>query len=102
MSTFYAIIESQVNTILKFMFEDRQEQEKSWVPGPRWIQLIVQFFTLLVIMFLIAFFGLYLWNRGIHPILPEIISPIDGREGQFQNPYLQLIVTIIALMMFFN
>lgn len=108
MSNFYKIIENQVNIILRFVLseDDKGElQYGSWVSGPRWVQLFVQVLTLLLFLTIVSIFGVYLWNNGISAVFPNVVQPLGVPPSEIKqrdNPYLQLIITLFALMMFFK
>jgi hypothetical protein len=100
----YALIESQVNNIMKVMLVDDQTGEVYYgglVPGPKWVGLIVQLIASIVFLSVALFFGLYLWNYGLAPVFPNIVAPISpSNPSQSGNAYVQLTLTLFALMMF--
>ncbi len=104
MSKIYNLIENQVNILLRFVMEDDmtgQVNYGAWIKGPKEIQLAVQVITTLVFIFIALFFGLYLWNYGLQPAFPGLVARIDGSNpAQATNPYSQLILTLLAIMMF--
>jgi hypothetical protein len=105
MSKIYVLIETQVNNLLRLMMEDDytgQIQYGPLIKGPKWVQPIVSLITTLVFLGIALTFGIYLWNYGIQPVFPGIVAKIDGANpAQASSVYLQLVITLIALMMFF-
>jgi hypothetical protein len=102
MSKIYTMIENQVNTLLEFTMVDDSGnlQFSSLIPNPKWIKPIVQIITAVIYLAIVLFFGLYLWNFGLQPVFPGIIAKIDpANPAQAANPYTQLILTLLAIMM---
>jgi hypothetical protein len=104
MSKIYKLIEDQVNILLRFVLEDEytgQIQYGKWISGPKWVKPFIHLITTLVFLFVVLFFGLYLWNFGLHPVFPGVVAKIDPMNPvQSSNPYSQLVLTLVALMMF--
>ena len=104
MSRIYNLIENQVNSILRLLLEDNQtgQVDYSWVGGPKWIQPIVTLITSVLFLTVLLSFGLYLWNFGLVPVFPGLVAPISSTNtAQAANPFIQLVITFIALMMIF-
>lgn len=103
MSKIYNMIESQINNLLRFKLEDDWSGEikyNKWISGPKAVKPFVQAITTLIFLAVILTFGLYLWNTGLVPVFPGIVAPIDPTNpSQAANPYVQLILTLLALMM---
>ncbi len=104
MSKIYLLIQEQVNNLLRFVLEDNETGEiqySSWVPGPKWVKPIIQLLTILIFLAVVLFFGLYLWNYGLQPAFPGIVAKLNPNDpNQASNPYTQLILTLLALIMF--
>jgi len=104
MSKIYQLIETQINSLLQFILQDAHTGEiqfNQWIRGPALFRSIVQFISIVVFIILALMFGVYLWNFGIVPVLPGLAAPITSADpAQAANPYVQLIVSLIALMMF--
>jgi len=104
MSKIYKLIEEQVNNILRWRLEDDltgQIQYNQWISGPKVVKPIIQLIATFIFLFVVLFFGLYLWNYGLHPAFPGVVAKIDPlNPAQAANPYTQLILTLLALMMF--
>lgn len=104
MSKLYKLIEEQVNILLRFIMEDDrgQIQYGKWIQGPKWVKPFIQFVTTIIFLLIILAFGLYLWNYGLHPVMPGLIARIDSNNPlQARNPYAQLVLTLLALMLIF-
>ncbi len=105
MSKIYMLIENQVNNLLRLVMEDDysgQIQYGPWIKSAKWVQPIVTALTTLIFLAIALSFGIYLWNYGIQPVFPGIVAKIDGlNPAQASNTYVQLIITLIAIMMFF-
>ena len=103
MSRIYNLIEDQVNILLRFVLEDDmtgQIQYGRWIRGPKWVKPAVQLITTIVFIGIILSFGLFLWNYGLHPVFPGVVARIDpSNSAQAANPYTQLVLTLLALMM---
>lgn len=103
MSKIYKLIEEQVNILLRFVLEDDrtgQIQYGQWIKGPKWVKPAVQLLTTLVFLAVVLFFGLYLWNFGLQPAFPGLVAKIDSSNpAQAANPYTQLVLTLLAMMM---
>lgn len=104
MSKIYAIIESQVNNILRLNMEDENGvvQYGTLIPAPKYIQPFISLLTALIIVILVSIFGLFLWNQGLHATMPNVFAEIaTGQPGQAQKPFVQLLITLLALMFIF-
>lgn len=105
MSKIYTLIEDQVSNIVRIILEDEDTGELkfgSFIKGPKWVKPAISIITAFVFLFIALFFGLYLWNYGLAPVFPSLVAKIDpvSRPDQAGNPYVQLFLTLIALMMF--
>ena len=104
MSKIYKLIEEQVNILLRFLLEDEktgQVHYPAWLPGGKYIKPVVQLLTILVFLAVVLIFGVYLWNYGLQPAFPGIVARLDPMNpSQASNAYTQLVLTLIALMMF--
>jgi hypothetical protein len=99
MSRLYNLIEQQAINVMKLIINQQTDQENvQWYlqyGGP-----IVSAIATLVFLLVIFVFGLFLWNQGLHAVMPNVVAQIGGgMYNQYNNPYTQLIVTLIALMM---
>lgn len=103
MSKILSLLSSQVGVLYTMFSRDTSDEVLyGWDKGSPSVRLTIQLVTVIVFIMLIVMVGLYLWNRGLHPVFPSIIAPIDGTSlNQFKDPYRQLIVTVLAIMMFF-
>ena len=103
MSRIYNMIEDQVNILLRIVLEDDQTGQinyGSWLSGPKWVKPLVTLITTVIFLLVIMSFGLYLWNYGLVPVFPGIVARIDASNpSQASNPFVQLVVTFLALMM---
>lgn len=104
MSKIYALIESQVNNIMKVLLVDDQTGQVNYgglIPGPKWVGLVVQLVASIIFLSIALFFGLYLWNYGLAPVFPNVIAPISpNNPSQAGSAYVQLTLTLFALMLF--
>lgn len=105
MSTLYSMIENQINLLLRFFLETDEGEIRytDLLSGPKQIKAFITLLSALLFIVLVIFFGLYLWNQGLQPVFPSVISPI-GLEKPFEqskNPFFQLILTLIALTLVF-
>jgi len=104
MSKIYTLIENQVNALLRVRMEDDFTGEINygpWIKGPKWVQPFVTGITIIIFIIIFMIFGLALWNYGIQPVLPGIVAKIDGANpAQAASPYVQLMITLLAFMMF--
>lgn len=69
---------------------------------PAIIDPIIKLVAFLVWIFIILTVGRFLWNQGIHAVMPSIIKPIGKSVKQLDSNSLQLIVTAVALSSFFS
>lgn len=103
MSKIYKLIEEQVNILLRFVLEDErtgQIQYGQWIKGPKWVKPAVQLITTLIFLAIVLFFGVYLWNFGLQPVFPGVVAKINPADpNQAANPYTQLILSLLAMMM---
>lgn len=102
MSKIYSLIEQQINVLLGFIVQDDpmgEVQYLGWVRGP-WAKPIITIITTLIYLLVVLAFGLYLWNYGLVPVFPNVIAAINpSNPAQATNPYSQLILTLLAIMM---
>jgi len=98
------MIENQVNNLLRIKMEDDVTGTISYGPylrGPKWVKPFVQILSALIAIGILLFFGQYLWNKGLVPVMPNILAPIDGSSPMQQEPLYQLILTLLALLFLF-
>lgn len=104
MSKIYSLIETQINNILRVVLVDDYTGEikyGSMIPGPKWVAPVVSVLTSMVFLLIVLTFGVFLWNKGLHPVFPNIVAPIDGNNPiQSSSPGVQLVLTLFALMLF--
>lgn len=105
MSRIFSLIETQVNLILGTILDqgtlDKIRDGEIQI-GPQSIVPVAYFLSMLIFLFVILAFGVYLWNFGLHPVFPGIIAKIDpANPAQATNPYVQLVITLIAIMTIF-
>lgn len=104
MSKIYALIENQVNNILRILLVDDYTGEikyGSFIPGPKWVAPVVSILTSLLFLFVVLTFGVFLWNKGLHPLFPNVVAVIDGKNpNQANTEWVQLVLTLFALMLF--
>jgi hypothetical protein len=103
MSKIYNLIENQVSNVIRIILEENDGTLtfNSLIPNAKWVNPIISIVTSLVFFTLALFFGLYLWNYGLQPAFPGIVAQINpSNPSQASNPYVQLILTLIALLMF--
>lgn len=105
MSKFYNLIESQVNLLARLIMEDDQGNVNwafwnSYVK-PKNMRFVINVIASLLYLALLMSVGVYLWNQGIHVMMPSIIQPLGFGKSyqQSQNPYFQLLITLFAMMM---
>lgn len=105
MPKLYDMIEEQINILLRFMLEDEDTGEiqyGGWIKGPRWIRPIIYFVSLIIYILITLYFGLYLWNQGLHVAFPGVVAHIGpGISQQLKQPYSQLVVTLISMLLIF-
>ena len=104
MSKIYSLIESQVNNILRIVLVDDYTGEVHYgaiIPGPKWVAPVVSFLTSVVFLLIVLTFGVFLWNKGLHPVFPNIVAQINGNNpAQASSEGMQLVLTLFALMLF--
>lgn len=65
------------------------------------VNFLIKFTSALIYLGLALYFGVMLWNQGLAAVMPNVISAI-GTPGlvvpQLRNDYMQLVVTLFALM----
>lgn len=103
MSRLYSGLQDQLQNILFVIMQDEngQVQWGQYITGPVAIRYVIS--ILAVILYAILFFaiGIYLWNQGLSAVAPSVIMPIgDFNVAQADNPYYQLFITLLAIMMF--
>lgn len=104
MSKLYNLIEGQVNTFLRFFMETDEGQIRytDLLSGPKQIRAFITLASAILFGIVTSLFGLYLWNQGLHPVFPSLIAPIGGKAfPQSENPFYQLIVTLVAIAFVF-
>ena len=105
MSRIFTLIEEQVNNIVRILLEDQETGELmfgSWLPTPSYIQPLVSAVAIVLFLGLILVFGVYLWNKGLHPAFPGIVAKLDASNpNQSGSPYTQLLITLLAIMTIF-
>ena len=103
MPTLYNIIYEQVMSMIRFNIEkeDGTNDYSYIIPDERWIKPIVHVISSLLFILIALIFGVFLWNKGLVPVFPDVIAKIDGRKGQQKTPYTQFILTFFALGMLF-
>jgi hypothetical protein len=98
MSRLYSLIENSVVNVLRLIINNQDEQQQaSWIiRNANLLVGIISAFAFVMVVFLA---GLFLWNRGLAPVF-TFIKPLGMIESvrQFDNPYTQLLVTLIAMM----
>jgi len=95
------MIETQVNILLRFVLEDDRGNITygPYIKGPKMIKPIIQFIALVIYLMVVMFFGLYLWNQGLHVAFPGVVMQLGTTTyRQLPNPYVQLLVTLVAMM----
>ena len=104
MSKIYTLIEGQINNILRILLVDDytgEIQYGSWIPGPKWVSFVVSLITLFVFLAITLVFGVFLWNKGLHPVFPNVVAAIDHNNPlQASSEWVQLVLTLFALMLF--
>lgn len=104
MSKIYSLIESQVNNILRIMLVDDYTGEINYgtmIPGPKWVAPVVSILTSVVFLMIVLTFGVFLWNKGLHPVFPNVVAVIDSKNPlQASSEGMQLVLTLFALMLF--
>lgn len=104
MSKIYQLIEEQINNIFRINMEESNGQLRlpGWIPGPQFVRPLIQFVSAIIFIAIVLYFGVRLWNFGIQPVLPGIVAPIQpGQPGQNSTPETQLLLTLLAFLMFF-
>ncbi len=66
--------------------------------GNEAVRILVSVLTIIVMLLLVLFFGVLLWNQGLASVLP-IKAIGTGSVKQLDNDYIQLIVTLLAISM---
>lgn len=102
MSTLYYMLESQVNALLALMMKDENGEVKynTLIPGPKYVQIAITGLTLILFITFTMAFGLYLWNKGLSPVMPSIFARIDpANPTQSSNPYIQLFISLTAILL---
>jgi len=65
------------------------------------VNFLIKLISALVYLGLALYFGVTLWNQGLAAVMPNVIGAI-GQPGvmvqQLPNEYMQLVVTLFALM----
>jgi hypothetical protein len=104
MSRIYALIEEQVNNILRMILEDDETGQIKWngiISGPTRIRPFITFVSFFVFLALILTVGVFFWNKGLQPVFPGIVAKIDSNNpAQAPSEYVQLVTTLFAIMMF--
>lgn len=107
MSRLYSIIENQINIILRMFFSNdqgqiQQDMLEQYIK-PKSLRLVINVLAAFVYLVLLLIAGTYLYNQGLHVMAPSVLAPL-GRGKVYQqtnNQYLQLLISLLALMMFF-
>lgn len=100
MSKLYSLIEDQVNIILRLIFED-DNGEVAGDSAPKYLFLALKLISALFFLLVVLLAGLYLWNYGIAAVFPIVDAIGEPKPAQLDNPYMQLVITLLALMMVF-
>jgi hypothetical protein len=103
MSKLYNLIENQVNIVLRILMEDNetgQIQYGAWISGPKWVKPIIALITTIVFLVILLIFGLFLWNNGLHRVMPNVFAEINDNNS-YENKYTQIVITLLALMLIF-
>lgn len=99
MSRLYNLIENSVVNVAKLVINNQTDQEQiNWMLQNAGVFVAVTTAILFVVVIFIA--GKFLWNQGLAPVF-NFIRPL-GYEAplpQYQNPYMQLVVSLVSLMM---
>jgi cellobiose-specific phosphotransferase system component IIC len=95
----YSLIESIVrNSLFKALTDE--EGNLLGVLEPAIVEPLIKVLSFILWIFVVLMIGQFLWNQGIHAVMPSIIKPIGKGVKQLESPSLQLIVTSIALSSF--
>ena len=100
MAIMYSLVETIVrNSIFKLLTDS--EGNLLGVLEPAIVEPLIKLLSFVLWIVLILMIGQFLWNQGIHSVMPSVIKPIGKGVKQLDSPSLQLIVTSIALSSFF-
>ncbi len=101
MSKLYTLIEDQVSLLLRTIYEDDYGQYHfgSFVSNMKILNAILFIMTMLIFIAIVMMFGLFLWNYGLATVF-TFIRPIGNTEVKQVGEYTQLMITLVALMMF--
>jgi hypothetical protein len=102
MPRLYNLIEDQVSIITRMIMENDYGDVEygGFIRSPKWVKPIINLVSVLIYLGILFVGGLFLWNRGLSAVIPAI-SPIgESRPKQLRNRFTQLLLTLIALMMF--
>lgn len=104
MPRLYSLIEDQINNLFRFQMEDENGsvQYNKYIQGPKMLRPVISFVAAMIFLLIILTFGIYLWNHGLSPVMPNIFMKIDSMNpSQFSNSYIQLFITLLGLSMVF-
>ena len=97
------MLQEQMNNILGLADPNtvhRLSQEHGYDIG--YLKFFMQLAALFMYLILILAFGKYLWNQGLHIAFPGVVAHIGpGSKQQLANPYLQLLVSLFAILFIF-
>lgn len=106
MSRIYSIIESQVDNIVTMIMtnEAGQIEWSFWNQyiSSKYIRFAITLLASFIYLMLIGMVGLYAYNYGLFPIMPNVLRPIGKGPipEQSSNPYYQLFLTVFAIFLF--
>jgi hypothetical protein len=103
MSKLYNFIESQVNNMLQSLMTDESGriQFNSIISTPAAIRPWIATLTTILFVMIMFIFGIFIWNQGLATVFPGVVARIEGNgaNGQVNNKYIQLLITLVALNM---
>ena len=100
MSRLFALIQTQVDNLFKFNVQSDQGLVlPAWIPHQMYLRPLINIISAVFFILIVLMFGKFLWNQGLAPVF-NVISPIGefDRRPQY-SAFMQLIVTLLALMM---
>lgn len=104
MSKIYQLIQDQVDNIVRILSKEDVQGNvyyPAWLGGNKYVKPVIQVLSLLLFILVVLFFGVQLWNYGLQPVLPGVVAKIDPSNlGQDSNPMVQMLLTLLALMVF--
>jgi len=104
MSKLYQLIQDQVDNIVRVLSKEDVQGNvyyPAWLGGNKYVKPVIQILSLLIFIFVALFFGVYLWNNGLQPVLPGVVAKIDpANMAQSSSPSVQMLLTLLALMVF--